>query len=69
MYTEAHKAEGAKKLPLNMLDALRAFEADATLGGLLGAEFTAAFTKLRHREWSAYAHHLSDWERETTLDC
>ena len=26
MYTEGHKAKGAKRLPLNLLDALRAFE-------------------------------------------
>jgi glutamine synthetase len=25
--------------------------------------------KLRTAEWNAYAGHLTQWERETTLDC
>ena len=31
MYTEGHTAKGAKKLPLNLLDALRALEKSAVL--------------------------------------
>ena len=69
MYTEAHKARGAKKLPLNMLDALRAFEKDKSLMTALGGEFSSAFLKLKHNEWSQYCHHLTQWERDTTLDC
>ncbi|MEM1233083.1 MAG: type III glutamate--ammonia ligase [Pseudomonadota bacterium] len=69
MYTEAHKAPDAKKLPLNMLDALRAYEADTVLSAAMGAEFTAAYLKLRHREWNQYCQHLTQWEKDTTLDC
>lgn len=69
MYTESHKARSSKKLPLNMLDALREFKKDKTLCAILGDEFTAAYLKLRMREWSQFTHHLTDWERRQTLDC
>ncbi|MEO0665176.1 MAG: type III glutamate--ammonia ligase [Pseudomonadota bacterium] len=68
MYTEANKARGAKKLPLNLLDALRAFNRDNALKSALGDEFSAAFLKLKTREWNAYASHFSEWERQNTLD-
>lgn len=69
MYTEGHKAKGAKKLPLNLLDALRAFEKSAVLKDGLGTPLVSAYAKLRHADWNAYSRHLTDWEREVTLDC
>ena len=69
MYTDGHKANGAKRLPLNLLDALRAFEKSSMLKSALGEETHAAYLKLRHDDWNAYARHLTDWERQTTLDC
>ncbi|MEO1704705.1 MAG: type III glutamate--ammonia ligase, partial [Pseudomonadota bacterium] len=68
MYTEGNKARGARKLPLNLLDALRAFNRDSALKSALGDEFSAAFLKLKTREWNAYASHFSEWERQSTLD-
>ena len=69
MYTESHKARGAKKLPLNMLDAIREFRKDKYLNNVMGTEFSQAYVKLRDREWNQYCHHLSQWERDQTLDC
>ncbi|EKN00540.1 MULTISPECIES: type III glutamate--ammonia ligase [unclassified Acidocella] len=69
MYTDGHLVKDAKKLPLNLLDALRALEANDTLKATLGEGFVSAYTKLKHGEWNAYAAHLSDWERQATLDC
>jgi glutamate---methylamine ligase len=69
MYTEGHKANGAKKLPLNMLDALRALEDSAVLRNAFGEKTLAAYIKLKHDDWNAYSRHLTDWERQTTLDC
>lgn len=69
MYTEGHKAKGAKKLPLNLLDALRAFEKSAVLQDGLGTPLVSAYAKLRHADWNAYSRHLTNWEREVTLDC
>ena len=69
MYTEGHLVKNAKKLPLNMLDALRAFEKSAMLKAAFGDEFMAAYAKLKLGEWDAFTRHLSHWEREHTLDC
>ncbi|MEM6948265.1 MAG: type III glutamate--ammonia ligase, partial [Pseudomonadota bacterium] len=69
MYTEGHKVRGAKPLPLNLLDALRALEKDKALVQALGDEVSSAYLKLKMREWTQYCQHLTEWERETTLDC
>ncbi|MBM3520488.1 MAG: type III glutamate--ammonia ligase, partial [Alphaproteobacteria bacterium] len=69
MYAEGHKVKNAKKLPLNLLDALRNFERDKYLQNALGTEISAAYLKLKHNEWNQYCRHLTQWERDTTLDC
>ena len=69
MYTEGHTVEDAKKLPLNLLDALRALQANRTLTDGLGAETVAAFAKLKMNEWTDFKSHLSEWEKVNTLDC
>jgi len=68
MYTDGHSVGGVKTLPLNLLDALRALEASDVLGAALGP-VVPAFLKLKHAEWNDYARHLTQWERDTTLDC
>jgi glutamine synthetase len=69
MYTEGHTVADAKRLPLNLLDALRAFEASEALRTALGEAFCASYARLKHAEWNDYARHLTQWERDTTLDC
>lgn len=69
MYTEPGKARGAKELPLNLLDAVRALSSSAVMKAGLGEETVAAFAKLKTAEWMEYARELTDWERRTTLDC
>ena len=69
MYTDGHTVKGAKRLPLNLLDALRALEASTVLKAGLGASFISSYLKLRRADWNEYARHLTEWERQTTLDC
>jgi len=69
MYTEADKATGAKKLPLNLLDAVRALQKDKAFRKSMGKDFCDAYIKLKNKEWDKYSHHLTQWERDTTLDC
>ena len=69
MYTEGHKARGAKQLPLNLLDALREFDGNKALKAAMGEEFSAAYLKLRNADWIDYTRHLTEWERDHTLDC
>jgi glutamine synthetase len=68
MYTEGHLVKDAKKLPLNLLDALRALDGSSVLKGGLG-DFVPAYLKLKQQEWDAYSAHLTQWERDATLDC
>ena len=69
MYAEGHKAKNARRLPLNLLDALRAFEKSTVLKEGLGREFCSAYLNLKYDDWNKYSRYLTDWERETTLDC
>ena len=69
MYAEGHTIKDAKKLPLNLLDALRNFEADSYLKEALGKEVSAGYLKLKYNDWNQYCRHLTQWERDTTLDC
>ena len=69
MYVEGARMRGIRRLPLNLLDALRELERNKVLRGALGAETTDAYLKLKHLEWNEYSRQLTPWERETTLDC
>lgn len=69
MYAEPHRANGAKSLPQNLLDAIRLFESSPFLRAGLGDEFVNSYAKLKHQEWKSYAGHLTEWERENSLDC
>ena len=68
MYAEGHKVRGAPKLPLNMLDALREYDKDKGLKAAMGAEFSAAYLKLKHQEWNDFVSHFTAWEKDNTLD-
>ena len=68
MYTDGHTVEGVKRLPLNMLDALRSLEASPVLNEALG-RFVPSYLKLKTEEWNSYCRHLTQWERDCTLDC
>ena len=68
MYRDGHTVKDAPRLPLNLLDALRAFEEDSALRSALGSEFSEAYLKLKHEEWTGYCSHFTAWERQTTLD-
>ena len=68
MYTDGHLVGDVKKLPLNLLDALRALEASDVMTAALG-KTVPAYLKLKQGEWNEYAAHLTDWERANTLDC
>jgi len=68
MYAEGHTVTDAPRLPLNMLDALRAFEADPDLMSAMGEEFSRSYLKLKHSEWDSFVSHFSRWEKEHTLD-
>ena len=69
MYAEGHKVKGAKKLPLYLIDAIRMFSKNKVLRTAMGDEFCDAYVKLKTNDWNQYSQHLTQWERNTTLDC
>ena len=70
MYAEGHKAPpDVKKLPLNLLDALRLTDGSAFLRATLGDELVDSYVKLKMKDWNEYSHQLTSWERANTLDC
>jgi glutamate---methylamine ligase len=69
MYEEAHRLENVRRLPLNLLDALRALQSSETLRASLGGGFVDAYIKLRMADWQDYMRHHTEWERQRTLDC
>jgi len=68
MYEPAAAPAGIPRLPLNLLDALRAFASSAVLREALSAAFVDSYVKLRMAQWHDYARHLTEWERDHTLD-
>ena len=69
MYAEPHKARGTKKLPLNLLDAIRLTDKSGRVRACLGNDLIDSYVKLKTQEWESYCRDLSDWERLNTLDC
>jgi glutamine synthetase len=69
MYEPGHRLKRIKRLPLNMLDAVRLFDKSKVARERLGEEFVSAYVKLKLEEWSSYSRALSQWERDHTLDC
>jgi glutamine synthetase len=67
-FREVPPPPGVRTLPGNLLDALRALEADAPLRAALGDSFIASYVKLKMASWREYAAHLSQWEVNNTLD-
>ncbi len=68
MYTEGHRLRRIRRLPLNLLDAVRLFDSSKIVRNGFGAEFVDAYVKLKLNEWRSYSGSISDWEREHTLD-
>jgi glutamine synthetase len=69
MYVDGAGLTGVRLLPGNLLDAVRAFEVCEPLRVSLGAAFVEAYAKLKRREWDGFMRHLTQWERDHTLDC
>jgi glutamine synthetase len=69
MYTEGQRLRRIRRLPLNLLDAVRLFDKSKVLRHGFGDELVASYTKLKLVEWRGYAGALSAWEFDHTLDC
>ena len=70
MYANPHLAgDNVKKLPLNLLDAIRLTGSSEVLRDAVGGDIIDSYCALKLKEWNSYMTHLSQWERDNTLDC
>ena len=69
MYTDGHKVRGLRRLPANLLDAIRLFEKSKVLRSGLGDALVNSYSKLKYQDWRSYSSAISQWERDHTLDC
>ena len=69
MYSEGQRLRRIRKLPLNLLDAIRLFDKSRVCRGTLGDEFVSSYVKLKLKEWRGYSAALTQWEMDHTLDC
>ncbi len=68
MYTEGDRLCRIRRLPLNLLDALRLFDKSRVARDGLGEAFVSSYVKLKLDEWRSYSTTLSQWELDRTLD-
>lgn len=69
MYTDGHTLKNVRKLPLNLLDALRLLERSDVARAGFGDAFVDSYIKLKMAEWNSFMSHASAWERLHNLDC
>ncbi len=69
MYTEQNKVRNLRKLPANLLDAIRLLDASEVARSAFGDEFIDSYVKLKNEEWQRFMRVISPWERDHTLDC
>ena len=69
MYTDGHKIRGLRRLPANLLDAIRLFDKSKVLRSGLGDALVDSYSKLKYQDWRSYSSAISQWERDHTLDC
>ena len=69
MYAEPHKARGAKRLPLNLLDAIRLVDTSKFFRGAMGDAVIDSYVKLKMQEWNSFKSSITQWELDHTLDC
>ena len=69
MYADGPGLRRLRRLPSNLLDAVRPLDKNKVARAGLRDAFVTSYVKLKHDEWARFAASLSDWEIENTLDC
>ena len=65
---EAGADADVKRLPLNLLDALRNLDGSPEMRAGLGDELVTSYVRLKMANWHDFMAHTSEWERTNTLD-
>ena len=62
-------SHNVRRLPANLLDALRCLEASSVFAKAFGDSVVDSYLKLQYQQWSDYSDRVTAWELERTLDC
>ncbi|MGF1589733.1 MAG: type III glutamate--ammonia ligase [Pleurocapsa sp.] len=68
-YTDPLPPEQVKRLPANLLDALRSLEKNHVFSAAFGEDFIASYLKLKYQQWDEYSNQITNWELDNTLNC
>ncbi len=68
-YTDPLPPEQVKRLPANLLDALRSLEKNQVFSAAFGEPFIASYLKLKYQQWDEYSNQITNWELDNTLNC
>ncbi|VEP18965.1 Glutamine synthetase [Hyella patelloides LEGE 07179] len=68
-YTDPLPSDKVKRLPANLLDALRCLESNEVFAEAFGKSFVASYLKLKYQQWNDYSNSITNWELDRTLDC
>ena len=69
MYSDQVKIKNVRKLPGNLLDALRLFKSSKVARAAFGPNLVDSYVKLKMAEWDRFTREITAWERAHTLDC
>ena len=58
MYTESHKVKKVRKLPANLLDAIRLMDKSDVARNAFGNEFVDSYVKLKQDEWQRFTRSI-----------
>ena len=62
MGDEERAAAGIEALPGSLLEAIRAFEEDDFIKGVLGEDLSEKYVKAKTKEYADYRRQITDWE-------
>ncbi len=61
-------ARGIAVLPQSLDEAIRALEQDRVILDGIGTDLASEFIRIKRMEWTEYARHVSDWERQRYVE-
>jgi glutamine synthetase type III len=68
-YIDPVPSDKIRRLPANLLDALRCLETNTVFAKALGESLITSYLKLKYQQWQDYTNQITEWELENTLDC
>ncbi|RMD88801.1 MAG: glutamine synthetase [Alphaproteobacteria bacterium] len=69
IYEAMAAGKDVKKLPMSLGEALEALRADEVIKGALEGEMFRLYDEYKTDEWERFMHQVTDWDKETYMEC